>query len=352
MQPLPNFWAGKRVMVTGHTGFKGAWLSLWLHRLGAQVFGLSLPPTSQPNLFDLLGTRSLTTHRVGDIRDPGLVARVTAEFEPQVVFHLAAQALVRTGYEDPLLTFSTNVMGTANVLEAIRHVASIKVSIVVTTDKVYENREWVHPYRENDSLGGYDPYSASKAACEMVISSYRSSYLESSGVAVASARAGNVIGGGDWAVDRLIPDAVRAWSAGTPLHIRRPDAVRPFQHVLEPLAAYLVLAQRLWREPSLASAYNFGPEPSEACNVRKVIQMAQEHFDHPQVSFAQNIKGPHEAGLLTLDVAKAREVLGIRPKWSLNEAVGRSVQWYRGLEVGHCAESLCHADLDAFEAMP
>ena len=255
-----GFFRGKKVLLTGHTGFKGSWLVLWLHRLGARVAGVSLPPNTLPNLFSLVGIEDLCESHLCDIRDCAALNAVIRQIEPEIVFHLAAQPLVRASYLDPVETIATNVMGTAHVLDALRGLESTRVAVMVTTDKVYREKQPPRPYRENDALGGHDPYSASKAASEIVIGSYRSAFLAEQGVAIASARAGNVIGGGDWSADRLIPDAVRAWQKGQTLEVRRPDAIRPWQHVLEPLAGYLTLAEKIWRQPALAGAYNFGPE--------------------------------------------------------------------------------------------
>ncbi|BCX12095.1 MAG: CDP-glucose 4,6-dehydratase [Thermosynechococcus sp.] len=269
------FWQGKRVLITGHTGFKGGWLALWLRELGATLCGISLPPATQPCLFELARVgEGMESHFI-DIRDVESLARTVRKFAPQIVVHLAAQPLVRASYRDPLLTFATNIMGTAQVLDSLRGLDSVRVAVFVTTDKVYENREWPYPYRETDSLGGHDPYSASKAASELVVASYREAFLREQGIAVATARAGNVIGGGDWSEDRLIPDAIRAWQSGKQLFVRRPEAIRPWQHVLEPLYGYLVLAERLWDQPHLAGAYNFGPDPAEAATVRAVIEYAR-----------------------------------------------------------------------------
>ena len=321
LNPDPSFWAGKRVLLTGHTGFKGAWLALWLDRLGAKVVGISLPPATTQSLAGLAGIDGLIDSRFTDIRDAGELLRQLRSVSPEIVLHLAAQALVRTSYRDPLLTFGTNVQGTANVLEAVRVTGSARVVVAVTTDKVYRNIEQAYPYRETDPLGGHDPYSASKAAAEIVIASYRDAYLAASGVAVASARAGNVIGGGDWSEDRLIPDAVRAWSTGQPLAIRRPQAFRPWQHVLEPLAGYLKLAERLWAKPDLAGAYNFGPPTHEAASVRDVVLLARQCYGSGEVTWGEGDEGPHEAGWLALEIAKAKQVLGVAPRWSLQSAV-------------------------------
>ena len=346
----PAFWRGKRVLLSGHTGFKGAWLALWLHRLGAQVTGIALPPATQPNLFERAGVAGLIDGRHCDIRDVSALARHMRQARPEIVLHLAAQALVRAAYAQPLETFSTNVMGTANLLEAVRGQEGVRVGVVVTSDKVYRHREWPYPYREDDELGGHDPYSASKSGAELVLAAYRDSWLRADGVAVASARAGNVIGGGDWAAERLIPDAFRAWSAGRVLEVRRHNAVRPWQHVVEPLGAYLRLAEHLWRDPAKAGAYNFGPRTGDAITVRELVQLARAAFGRGESAFAMNAAGPHEAGSLALEVAKARDVLGIRPHWSVAQAVQRSMAWYRSFSQGLPARDLCLADIATYES--
>ena len=347
--PVPDFWRGKRVLLTGHTGFKGAWMALWLHRLGAKVTGISLPPATAPNLFSLAGIQASTDSHFCDIRDATALAALIKKAQPEIVFHLAAQSLVHASYRDPLTTFATNIQGTANLLDALRFLDPVRVAVAITTDKVYKNLEQPYPYRETDALGGHDPYSASKAAAEIVIASYRDSYLDKKGIAVASARAGNVIGGGDWSADRLIPDAIRAWNANQPLQIRRPQAVRPWQHVLEPLAAYIKLAEQLWQQPALAGAYNFGPETQEAATVREVVQLAQSAYGKGQVAWGDGSEGPHEAGWLALEVAKARSVLGVKPCWSLVESVQRTMHWYRRQHEGSDARALCEADIAAYE---
>lgn len=347
----PDFWRGKRVLLTGHTGFKGSWLALWLQRLGAEVSGLALPPVGEPNLFTLARVEdAVHASHWCDVRDAQAVAALVQKARPQIVLHLAAQALVRASYAAPSETFATNVMGTAHVLEALRHLNDVRVAVVVTTDKVYRNREWSYPYREEDPLGGHDPYSASKAAAEVVTASYRDSFLAGQGLAVATARAGNVIGGGDWASDRLLPDAVRAWQAGQPLHIRHPGATRPWQHVIEPLSAYLRLAERLWDEPGLAGAYNFGPLPHEAATVQEVINIAMSPDEYCVVRYEKQSDSVHEAGWLALETAHARRTLGVRPRWPLATAVGRTMDWYRAQHRGADARALCLADLDAWES--
>lgn len=346
----PDFWRGKRVLLTGHTGFKGAWMALCLHRLGAQVTGISLSPATTPNLFSLANIQAISDSHFCDIREAATLAALINKAQPEIVFHLAAQALVHASYRDPLTTFATNVQGTANVLDALRSIGSVRTVVAITTDKVYKNLEQPYPYRETDTLGGHDPYSASKAAAEIVIASYRDSFLKEKGIAVASARAGNVIGGGDWSEDRLIPDAIRAWNMNLPLQIRRPQAIRPWQHVLEPLTGYIKLAEQLWQQPALAGAYNFGPETHEAATVREVVQLAQSDYGKGQVSWGDGSEGPHEAGWLALEIAKARTTLGVKPRWSLAEAVQRTMHWYRQQHDGADARALCQSDIAAYEA--
>jgi len=343
--PTPGFWQGKRVLVTGHTGFKGAWLTHWLATMGAEVIGLSLAPDTNPSLYQLLALDRRCDSRIGDIRDATTVRDTVRQAQPDVVLHLAAQALVRASYESPVDTFSTNVMGTAHVLEALRECQNCRVAVMVTTDKVYRNREWVWPYREEDPLGGHDPYSASKAACEMVIESWRLSFLQARGIAVASARAGNVIGGGDWSENRLIPDAVRAWQHGHTLDIRRPDAVRPWQHVIEPLAGYLVLAEHLWHAPDLSGAYNFGPFANATASVREVIELARQAYPAGDVAYGKVDAGPHEAGLLALDPSRAKAVLQVQQRFSLEESVLRTMNWYLAQSQGQSAATLCESDI-------
>lgn len=347
--PSRDFWRGKRVLVTGHSGFKGGWLTVWLHRMGAQVTGISLAPSTSPSLFDLAGISTLCDSHFIDIRDVGALAPVVRQAAPEIVFHLAAQPLVRASYRDPLATFETNVLGTAHVLESLRGLPSVRAAVMVTTDKVYRNEEWQWPYRESDPLGGHDPYSASKAASEIVIASYRDAFLAAQGIRVGSARAGNVIGGGDWSEDRLIPDAVRAWESDGTLEVRRPEATRPWQHVLEPLAGYLVLAEKLHDDGAAAGAYNFGPETSAAASVRVVVDLARQAYGSGQVRYGSADAGPHEAGWLALEIAKARHALGVEPRWSLDETVRRTMAWYLDLSKGADARALCEAEIHAYE---
>ncbi|MCW8165066.1 CDP-glucose 4,6-dehydratase [Verminephrobacter aporrectodeae subsp. tuberculatae] len=351
MRPDPGFWRGKRVLLTGHTGFKGAWLALWLQRLGAQVSGVAQPPATRPDLFTLARVaQGMESHFCDLLHARALAARVRAA-RPEVVLHLAAQALVRASYTAPVQTFARNVMGTVHLLDALRGLAGVRVAVVVTSDKVYRNREWAYPYREDDALGGHDPYSASKAAAELVTASYRDAFLAGQGTAVASARCGNAIGGGDWAPERLLPDAVRAWSAGQTLHLRQPRATRPWQHVLEPLAAYLRLAQRLWEQPALAGAYNFGPLPHTALSVGELIERACRAYPGSAVRHETPDGGDaaHEAGALALETAHSRQALGVAPCWDLDRAIARSMHWYRAQHGGADARALCLADITAWE---
>ena len=346
-----GFWSGKRVLITGHTGFKGGWLAVWLQRLGANIIGIALPPNTTPNLFELSQVEKNMQSHMCDIRDAPALAQLVSKSKPEVIFHLAAQPLVRASYQDPLKTFATNIMGTAHVLDALRSQSDVRVAVMVTTDKVYRNQERCYPYCEDDTLGGHDPYSASKAASEIVIAGYSKAFLKEQGVAVASARAGNVIGGGDWSADRLIPDAVRAWSSGQPLIIRNPQAIRPWQHVLEPLLGYLTLAQKLWEQPTLAGAYNFGPHTHEASTVETVVNLACAAYGAGSVQLDNVSANPYEAGWLALEVAKSRMVLGVNPKWRLSDSVQRTMAWYKAQHHGVDVRSLCEAEIVAYEAL-
>ena len=346
-----NFWRGRRVVVTGHTGFKGSWLAIYLRQLGAHVTGVALAPSTRPSLFDVAGVEHFLEHHVCDILDQQQLTRIIRTAQPEIVFHLAAQALVRESYLQPVETFATNVLGTVHVLDALRGLTSVKAAIMVTTDKVYRNLELGRAFQECDELGGHDPYSASKAASELVIASYRDAYLCQQGVKLASARAGNVIGGGDWSVDRLLPDAIRAWQKGQILEVRRPESVRPWQHVLEAVSAYLTLAQALVGNMVEEGAWNFGPSPEANATVRQVIEHARNVYGHGEIRYSSVTHGSHEAGLLSLNVDKALKSLGIEARFSLAQAVETSVSWYRAFAQGQDAYQLCINDIHRYEAL-
>jgi CDP-glucose 4,6-dehydratase len=337
------FWRGRRVVVTGHTGFKGAWLTLWLSSMGAEVTGLSAGVPTEPSLYGLAGVDRDVRSIKGDVRHAATVHQAVAEAKPDVVLHLAAQPFVRRSYEDPADTWEVNVNGTIHVLDAIR-LAEVPVTVVVTSDKCYENREQGRPFVESDPLGGHDPYSSSKGAAELAVDAWRRSY----GLRVATGRAGNVIGGGDWGEDRLIPDIMRAASSGTPIPIRRPDAIRPWQHVLEPLSGYLTLAERLWDDATFAEGWNFGPAPQDARPVRHIVERVTELWPG---ELAWNIDPgphPHEASFLALDSSKARERLGWAPRWSLDRALERIVEWHVARRDGADLRALTLAQIDAY----
>ena len=350
----PNFWRGRRVFLTGHTGFKGGWLSLWLQRLGAELTGYALAPCTMPNLFVLArvgdGMRSL----IGDIRDTGALTRALREAQPEILIHMAAQALVRASYADPAGTYATNVMGTVNLLEAIRQVGGVRAVVVVTSDKCYENREWLWAYREGEPLGGVDPYSSSKACAELVAQSWRQSFFAPQrhtehGTALASARAGNVIGGGDWAEDRLIPDILRAIAAGEPVAIRNPGAIRPWQHVLEPLSGYLLLAQRLVEEgPAHAEAWNFGPAETDARPVQWIVERLTKILGGSASWRPDTAPQPHEAHCLKLDCAKAHARLGWRPHWPLERTLEAIVDWQRAYLRQDDMQAVCLRQIDEY----
>ncbi len=337
MISLPEFYRGKRVLVTGHTGFKGTWLCRILHRLGAEVTGYALPPPTTPSLFELLENADEMHPVMGDIRDFSHLYATFAAAKPEIVFHLAAQPLVREGYRDPTTTYDTNVIGTVNLLECVRKTDTVRSFLNVTTDKVYLNREWEWGYRENEPLGGYDPYSASKACAELVTGSYKSAFLAERDVAVSTARAGNVIGGGDFAPDRILPDCVRAAMAGKPLLLRNPNATRPYQHVLEPLFAYLLIAARQWENIQYADCYNVGPDECDCITNEALVELFGQAWGEGFTTQTVEEKGPHEAGLLKLDASKIKAALGWRPRWGIAEAVARVVEWSRvfakGLDV-------------------
>lgn len=325
-----QFWKGKKVFLTGHTGFKGGWLALWLSSMGAQVHGYALYPPTEPNFFTVVGLQErLSSHSMSDIRDASMLQVAIEQAQPEIVFHLAAQPLVRYSYEAPVDTYTSNVIGTINVLEAVRRCDSVKAVVNITTDKCYENREWVWPYRENEALGGYDPYSSSKACSEIATAAWRRSFLDAKGVQIATARAGNVIGGGDWAKDRLIPDFLRAFDAGEPLVIRSPKATRPWQHVLEPLAGYLMLAEALHKQGAqFAEAWNFGPEEKDARPVGWIADFLCSKIDGAAWQCDTEIQ-PHEATMLKLDSSKAKQLLHWSPRLNLQHALDMTLSWHQ-----------------------
>ncbi len=341
-----DFWKNRRVFLTGHTGFKGGWLSIWLESLGAKVHGFSLEPPTEPSLFKEANVESvLASHTIGDIRDLEAISAAMAVAEPQIVFHMAAQPLVRFSYSEPVETYSTNVMGTVNVLEAARSIDSIRSIVNITSDKCYENREENRPFLENDAMGGFDPYSSSKGCAELVTQAYRRSFF-GDGKLLASARAGNVIGGGDWAEDRLLPDLLRALDAGEPLTIRSPKAVRPWQHVLEPLSGYLLLAEALTsKDADFASGWNFGPDEGDAWTVRRVVEYLMP--DKNAVNLV-NEKQPHEAGMLRLDSTKARNRLGWKPVWSVEQALAATLDWHKVWRAGGDTADVCREQISRY----
>ncbi|MFM7402717.1 MAG: CDP-glucose 4,6-dehydratase [Erythrobacter sp.] len=346
-----RFWDGRRVLVTGHTGFKGAWLSLWLSEMGAKVTGLSLP-AEDPSLFRQIGAERLVHHIEGDIRDAALVDEVVSEAQPQTLFHLAAQPIVRLSYDEPRETFATNVQGTAHVLDACRRVPGLEAIVAVTSDKCYRNNEWVWPYRETDALGGHDPYSASKAAAEIVIASYRQSFFSAgAGPLLASVRAGNVIGGGDWAADRLVPDIIRAIIAGEPVTIRSPHAVRPWQHVFEALGGYLLIAQHLAQgEKRFADAWNFGPSPADTRPVLWIVKRMIERWGSGSHQVVED-HAKHEAKLLTLDCAKARAELKWLPSFNLGMTIDRIIDWHKAVAAGADVLAISRSQLADYRAL-
>ncbi|MFL6760254.1 MAG: CDP-glucose 4,6-dehydratase [Sphingomonas sp.] len=344
----PTAWAGRRVLVTGHTGFKGGWLSLWLHHVGAKVTGLALDPPTDPSFFAQTSLGELVRHEIVDVRDEAATEHLIAEVRPEIVFHLAAQPLVRYSYDHPVETYATNVMGTVHVLEACRKSDSVKAAVCITSDKCYENREWVWPYRESDPMGGHDPYSSSKGAAELVISAYRRSYPD--GPLIASVRAGNVIGGGDWAPDRLVPDIVRAMLRGEPVQVRNPGSVRPWQHVLEALGGYLLIAERLLDgDRQVATAFNFGPSDDDTQPVSWIGDRMLDAWGGGEWTKPEGAQ-PHEAALLRLECSKARGELGWRPRFRLQDALDKVVEWHKLVANGGDARAISLAQIDDYMA--
>lgn len=350
MEVNPDFWRNKRVFLTGHTGFKGSWLSLWLQSMDTQVVGYALAPPTNPSLFEIAGVGSGMTSIIGDIRDLTRLREVFAEYRPEIVIHMAAQPLVRYSYAEPVETYSTNVMGTVNLLEAARNTASVRAVVNVTTDKCYENREWLWGCRENEAMGGFDPYSSSKGCAELVTAAYRRSFFEPAGIALASARAGNVIGGGDWAEDRLIPDFLRAIDAGVTLKIRSPQSTRPWQHVLEPLSGYLRLAEYLFIQgETFAEGWNFGPNDEDARPVRWIVERLAQM--HPGVNWeCDEAPQPHEAHYLKLDSSKAKSRLGWQARWRLPAALQKTLEWHQAWRNGEDMQAVTLSQIAQYQA--
>jgi len=332
----PLFWRGKKVFLTGHTGFKGGWLSLWLSNLGAEVTGYALPSNTAPNLFTEIRINEVISKSfIGDIGDLIALQSAMNAARPDIVIHMAAQPIVRHSYKYPVETYATNVMGTVHVLESARSLESIKATVVVTTDKCYENKEWIWGYRENEAMGGYDPYSSSKGCAELVVAAYRNSFFSDSDSqnSIATARAGNVIGGGDWSADRLIPDAIRSFESNQAVRIRNPIATRPWQHVLEPLSGYLILAQELYSEGSkYASSWNFGPQDEGNRSVREVVELMIQGWGQSARWEGVGAEQLHEANLLKLDCSKAHQLLGWMPRWSLETTIKKTVEWQKSFQ--------------------
>lgn len=348
----PVFWKDKKIFITGHTGFKGGWLSFWLTSMGAKVTGYALAPNTAPNLFDVLAINSLIEKSyIADIRDLASLQKAMSDTKPNVVIHMAAQPLVRYSYANPVETYATNVMGTVHVLESMRTIDSVCATVVVTTDKCYENKEWAWGYRENEPMGGYDPYSNSKGCAELVTSAYRQSYFSNpnSTNKIASARAGNVIGGGDWSEDRLIPDAIKAFEANKPLMIRNPLATRPWQHVLEPLSGYLILAQALYEKGlPFASSWNFGPRDEDNRAVQEVVELVISGWGDPARWEKEGSEQPHEANLLKLDCSKARAQLGWASKWNLEMAAQKIVDWQKAFQANENMQEVSLAQINNY----
>lgn len=348
----PSFWRGKKVLITGHTGFKGSWLSLWLQKTGAEVVGFALAPPTSPNLFTVANVADGMSTVEGDIRSLGQLDAVIGEHKPDIVIHMAAQSLVRYSYDEPIETLETNVMGTANILESVRHSNSVRAILIITSDKCYENKEWVWGYRENEPMGGHDPYSSSKGCAELVTSAYRESYFSSgkSRIVVASARAGNVIGGGDWAKNRLIPDIMAAFMQEQPVVIRNPESIRPWQHVLEPLSGYLLLIENIWEKgEKFSGCWNYGPADEDARPVMWIVERLKKMWGNNATYKIDNREHPHEATYLKLDSSKARQFLKWEPKLDLDTALEWVTVWYRVYQRGGDLRGITEAQISEYE---
>ena len=350
-----NFYRGKRVLVTGHTGFKGSWLSIWLHELGAEVIGVAKAPQTEKDNYVLSGIgEKIKADIRADIRDGERIKEIFSTFQPDIVFHLAAQPLVRLSYEIPVETYETNLMGTINIMEAIRVTGSVKVGVLITTDKCYENKEQIWGYREDEPMGGYDPYSSSKGCCEIAISSWRRSFFnpnafEKHGKSIASARAGNVIGGGDWALDRIIPDCIRALEANHPIDIRSPHSIRPWQHVLEPLSGYMLLAKKMWNEPTkYCEGWNFGPHMESVTPVWDVASMIIKNYGYGELNDISDPQALHEAKLLMLDITKAQIKLGWKPRMNITQCIELVVDWYKKYNTASDVYTLCIEEINKY----
>ena len=350
MRYVLECFSGKRVFITGHTGFKGTWLTFILKELGADIMGFALPPLSKPSHFEMLDLHSNINHVEGDIRNASILRDAIQKFQPEYVFHLAAQALVKKSYDDPVATFDTNVMGSAHLLDAVRRCGSVRSLVYITSDKCYENVEWVWGYRENDRLGGYDPYSASKAAAEVIFSAYDRSYFASrTELGAATTRAGNVVGGGDWAADRIIPDCINAIEAGEPIRLRNPDATRPWQHVLEPLSGYLLLAARLYEEPKRwGGSWNFGPSSKDVRTVQNVAEIIIGHLGRGKIEIVESRTQVYESKLLQLNCDKSHQLLGWSPRWHIEKTLEATAVWYKTIINGGNAEVITREQIYEF----
>ena len=350
MRDVLKSFSGKRVFITGHTGFKGSWLTYLLKEMGADVMGFALPPAPGPSHFEMLDLKTSINHVVGDIRDASALQDAMQKFQPEYVFHLAAQALVKKSYDDPVATFDSNVMGLVHLLDAVRRCDSVRSLVFITSDKCYENVEWVWGYRENDRLGGHDAYSASKAAAEVVFSAYdRSFFVSNPELGAATTRAGNVVGGGDWAVDRIIPDCIRAVESDEPIRLRNPAATRPWQHVLEPLSGYLLLAARLYEEPKRwGGSWNFGPSSKEVRTVQNVAEVIISHLGRGKIEIVESQTQFHEARLLQLNCDKAHQLLGWVPRWHVEKTLKVTAVWYKSIMEGGNAEAITRAQIYDF----
>jgi CDP-glucose 4,6-dehydratase len=350
MQTCPEFWRGRKVLITGHTGFKGGWLSLWLQSMGAELRGIALAPPTTPALFDIAQIVKGMDSHIADIRDADVIANLVKEFQPEIIIHMAAQPLVRLSYQQPIDTYATNVMGTVHVLEAARHSGSVRAIVNVTTDKCYDNREWLWGYRENEAMGGHDPYSSSKGCAELVSNAYRKSFLNDAGIAMATARAGNVIGGGDWAADRLVPDTLLALEKRQRVQIRNPNAIRPWQHVLEPLSGYLLLAEKLYEQgQAFAEAWNFGPRDEDAQSVQWIVEQLCQLWGNQASWELQPGEHPHEANYLKLDISKVKQHLNWAPRWTLKQALEHITHWHQSWLQEQDMRALCLQQINQYQ---